>query len=39
MREEIVKCGFWSKTTSFIALLWHALPFMQDSEVQKLQFH
>ena len=28
--REIVKCGFWSKTGSFGALLLCALPFMQD---------
>ena len=28
--REIVKCGFWSKTSSFGALLLCASPFMQD---------
>ena len=28
--REIVKCGFWLKTSSFGALLWRASPFMQD---------
>ena len=28
--REIVKCGFWSKTSSFGALLSRASPFMQD---------
>ena len=37
--REIVKCGFWSKTSSFGALLLCASPFMQDLEVQRLQFH
>ena len=37
--REIVKWGFWLKTTSFGALLWHASPFMQDQEVQRLRFH
>ena len=35
----IVKRGFWSKTSSFGALLLCASPFMQDYEVQRLQFH
>ena len=28
--REIRKWDFWSKTTSFGALLWCTLPFMQD---------
>ena len=28
--REIVKWGFWSKTTSFRARLWCTSPFMQD---------
>ena len=28
--QEIVKCGFWSKTSSFGALLLCTSPFMQD---------
>ena len=28
--REIVKCGFWSKTSGLGALLWHPSPFMQD---------
>ena len=28
--REIVKCGFWSKTGNFGALLLCASPFMQD---------
>ena len=30
--------GIPGKTTSFMALLWCASPFMQDQEVQRLQF-
>ena len=37
--REIVKCEFWSETTSFMTHLWCASPFMQDQEVQRLQFH
>ena len=38
-RQRDNKMGVWPKTTSFMALLWWASPFMQERKVQRLQFH